>query len=124
MPRESDTPKCRECGKSVRLRLDETAGQHKTRTPAGLEYQCPGTGHPPAGDPPCLPTCVAVGFLGWPTVGQLKAGTVHASTHVCDSPSHQAEASAWVRGITGHDGVFEPFAKTRQEPATTGGVLF
>jgi len=102
-----DPIRCRVCAKAVRLRADGTAGVHDDKT----RRQCPGTGYPPAGDPLCLPACRPVGTIGWPLV--LKAGEVHASTVVCDSPSHQDEARAWVHGITGHAGVFRTFAEAR-----------
>lgn len=33
----------------------------------------------------------------------------HRSTVICDSPSHQAGAAAWVHAGTGHPGIFEPY---------------
>jgi len=103
----TESIRCRVCGKSVRLRDDETAGKHDGKT----GRQCPGTGLPPVGDPPCLPTCRAVGTIGWPV--PYERGKPHASTHVCDSPSHQDEASRWVYERTGHAGVFRTFAEAR-----------
>jgi hypothetical protein len=106
---DNDMARCRVCAKPVRLRADETAGHH-----AGKPGRpCPGVGHPPAGEPPCLPTCRPVGTVGWPV--PYERGKPHASTHVCDSPSHQDQAAAWVHGITGHAGVFRTFAQARQE---------
>lgn len=101
--------RCRVCAKPVRLRADETAGRHD----GGYGVQCPGTGLPPAGDPPCPPSCRPVGTVGWPLTPER--GEAHASTVVCDSPSHQEEARAWVHSITGHAGVFRSFAEARQE---------
>ena len=101
--------RCRVCGKTVRLRADDTAGRHDDES----GRQCPGTGLPPHGDPPCLPTCRMVGTIGWPVPYEREKP--HASTHVCDSPSHQDEARAWVHGLTGHAGVFRTFAEARQE---------
>jgi hypothetical protein len=103
--------RCRVCGKQVRLRADETAGRHDQAGQA-----CPGTGLPPYGDPPCGPACRAVGTIGWPV--PYERGKPHASTRVCDSPSHQDEARAWVHGITGHAGVFCSFAEARREAAS------
>jgi hypothetical protein len=115
MSMDYGNPRCRVCGKTARLRQDGTAGPHRGKD----SRQCDGSGRPPAGEPPCLMTCRAVGFMGWPGIGQLRAGEPHASTHVCDSPSHQVEASAWVRSITGHDGVFQLFTR-RAEPVQAG----
>jgi hypothetical protein len=103
----SEPIRCRVCAKSVRLRDDETAGRHADRT----GRQCPGTGLPPAGDPPCLPTCRPVGTIGWPV--PYERGKPHASARVCDSPSHQDETRAWVYERTGHAGVFRTFAEAR-----------
>ena len=103
----NDPIRCRVCAKVVRLRDDETAGRHDDKT----GRQCPGTGLPPVGDPPCTPTCRPVGTIGVP----YEQGKPHASTHVCDSPSHQDEARAWVHGITGNAGVFRTFAEARQK---------
>lgn len=108
--------KCRICGKPVRLRADGTVGRHddpRARDDDRPIRTCPGTGLPPHGDPPCLPTCRPVGTIGWPV--PYKRGKPHASTHVCDSPSHQDAARAWVHGITGHAGVFRTFAEARKE---------
>lgn len=99
--------RCRICGTSVRLRADDTAGRHDAKD----GRQCPGTGLPPHGDPPCLPTCRPVGTIGWPV--PYERGKPHASTHVCDSPSHQEEAHAWVHGHTGHAGVFLTFTEAK-----------
>lgn len=104
----TDPIRCRVCSKPVRLRADDTAGRHDDK--AGRE--CTGSGHPPAGDPPCLPTCRPVGTIGWPLTP--ARGEAHASTRVCDSPSHQDDARAWVHGITGHAGVFRSFAEARR----------
>jgi hypothetical protein len=101
----TDPIRCRVCGKSVRVRADGTVGYHNDNS----NSQCPGTGLPPAGDPPCLPSCRPVGTIGWPPEG-TRRGEAHASTVVCDSPSHQDEARTWVHGITGHSGVFRSFA--------------
>jgi hypothetical protein len=106
----ADPIRCRVCARAVQLRADGTAGRHDDKS--GRE--CPGTGHPAAGDPPCLPTCRPVGTIGWP-VPLSARGDAHASTVVCDSPSHQDEARAWVHGITGHAGVFRTFAEARAE---------
>lgn len=104
----TEPTRCRVCAKSVRLRDDETAGRHNDKT----GRQCPGTSLPPAGDPPCVPTCRPVGTVGWPV--PYERGKPHASTHVCDSPSHQDEARAWVHERTGNAGVFRTFAEARQ----------
>ena len=106
--RDGDPIRCRVCARPVRLRDGYAATSHPRSGPP-----CPGTGRPPAGDPPCTPACRAIGTIGWPAI--LRAGEVHASTHVCDSPAHQDEARAWVHGITGHAGVFRTFAEARQE---------
>jgi len=103
----SDPIRCRTCAKSVRLRADGTVGVHDSKS----GQQCRGTGWPPAGDQPCLPTCVPVGTIGWPA--RLTAGEPHASTVVCDSLSHQEQAHAWVYELTGHAGVFRTFAEAR-----------
>ena len=103
----TDPTRCRVCAKAVRLRDDETAVLHGDKT----GRTCTGTGHPPAGDPPCLPTCRAVGTIGWPV--PYERGKPHASARVCDSPFHQDETSAWVYGITGHAGVLRTFAEAR-----------
>jgi hypothetical protein len=63
-------------------------------------------------EPPCLPTCRPVGTIGWPS--RPSRDEAHASTVVCDSPSHQDGAREWVRGITGHAGVFRSFAEARE----------
>jgi hypothetical protein len=99
--------RCRGCGKAARLRADDTVGAHNGKD----GRQCDGSYHPPAGDPPCMPTCRPVGTMAWPP--EYVKGQSHASTHVCDSPAHQDEASRWVYGITGHAGVFRTFAETR-----------
>lgn len=101
----------RVCAGPVRLRSDGLAGRHDDKT----GRQCHGSYLPPAGDPPCLPACVAIGTIGWPVKPQR--GEVHASTVICDSPSHQAEAQRWVYGITGHEGVFRTFEQARKEMA-------
>ena len=103
----TDPTRCRVCAKAVRLRDDETAGRHNDKT----GRQCRGTGLPPAGDPPCPPTCVPVGTIGWPV--PYRRGEPHASTVVCDSLSHQEQAHAWVYERTGHAGVFRTFAEAR-----------
>ena len=105
-PRRSAASAARPCGYGKTTRRP-----HQARTPAGLTFQCPGTGHPPAGDPPCTPACRPGGTIAWPL--DYERGKPHASTHVCDSPSHQAEASQWVQGITGHEGVFRTFEQPR-----------
>ena len=104
----TDPIRCRVCAKPVRLRADETAGSHDDRT----GRKCDGIGRPPAGAPPCLPTCRPIGTIGWPL--DLHAREACASTIVCDSPSHQDEARAWVHGITGHAGVFRTFADAKR----------
>lgn len=104
-----DPARCRVCAKPVRLRADDTAGQHDDKT----GHPCSGAGLPPAGEPPCLPTCVAIGTIGYPV--PYERGKAHASTYVCDSPSHQDQAAAWVHGITGHAGVFRTFAEARKD---------
>ena len=104
----SDRERCRECGRSVRFRSDGTAGRHDGKDGG----PCPGAGRPPAGDPPCLPTCIPAGTVAWPA--EYVRGQPHASTHVCDSPSHQAQAREWVRGRTGRPGVYRPFPQARR----------
>lgn len=103
----ADPIRCRVCAKPVRLRADDTAGRHQGQS----GRPCPGAGLPPHGDPPCLPTCRPVGTVGFPV--PYEQGKPHASTQVCDSPSHQDEARAWVQAITGHAGVFRTFAEAR-----------
>jgi hypothetical protein len=98
--------RCRVCGKPVRLRLDEMAGSHRGKN----GHPCPGSGFPDAGAPPCLPTCNPAGTIGWPLEPQRDEA--HLSTVVCDSPSHQRQASAWVEAGTGHAGVFRPFERS------------
>jgi len=71
--------------------------------------QCGGSLLPPEGEPPCLPTCRRVG-----TIGDEHA---RRSTSVCDSPSHQAEAKAWVYAATGQAGVFRAFPGPREQAA-------
>ena len=98
-----NTPRCRVCGGRVRMRADEMAGKH---TADGVT--CRGAGLPVAGEPPCLPACRPVGTIGYPV--PYEPGRPHASTVICDSPSHRAEASEWVEGITGHAGVFRAYS--------------
>ena len=105
----TDPVRCRVCARSVRLRADETVMGHND----GSNSACPGSHLPPHGDPPCPPTCRPVGTIGWPL--KIVRDETHASTVVCDSPSHQDEARAWVHGITGHAGVFRSFAEARAE---------
>lgn len=101
--------RCRVCGRPARLRADGLAGRHRDQS----GHLCPGTALPPHGEPPCLPTCRPVGTIGYPV--PYEPGKPHASTHVCDSPSHQDEAAAWVHAITGNAGVFRTFAQARKE---------
>lgn len=109
--------RCRVCAKTVRLRSDATAPAHDDKT----GQACPGAGLPPHGDPPCPPSCQAVGTIGWPVPFERtkpnERPKPHASTSVCNSPDHQDQARAWVHGITGHAGVFRTFAEARQERA-------
>ena len=84
-----------------------------TPVPRSPRSSAPSFPLPPHGDPPCMPSCRAVGTIGWPV--PYERGKPHASTVVCDSPSHQDEARAWVHGITGHAGVFRSFAEARAE---------
>lgn len=99
--------RCRVCRKPARLRPDETVVNH-----AGPDRRpCPGGMLPPEGDTPCPSTCNPVGTVSWPPLADIRAGSAHRSTYVCDSPSHQAEASAWVEAGTGHPGVFAPFTR-------------
>lgn len=105
--------RCRVCGSAVNVCADGTAGRHTAAGRNVTRYgtACPGTGHPPAGEPPCLPTCIPVGTIGWPV--PIVRGEAHASAVVCDSPSHQDETRAWVHSITGHAGVFRTFEEAR-----------
>jgi hypothetical protein len=113
LPAHLRAPKCRRCGQFVGLDEDELAIRHDTRSAGGLAVRCEGSFLPPAGEPPCLPSCTPVGTIGWPV--PYERDKPHASTRVCNSPAHQEAASAWVHGITGHDGVFRTFARARRE---------
>ena len=104
----TDQTRCRVCAKPVRLRADGAVMGHNDDTLRG----CPGSRLPPAGDPPCVATCRPVGTIGWPVNPQRDEA--HASTVVCDSPSHQDEANAWVYSKTRHEGVFRTFAEARK----------
>lgn len=108
MTGRQQTAPCRRCGKTARLRQDDTIGPHADRQ----GQPCPGAGHPAAWDPPCLPTCQLVGTIGH----QHVQGQPHRSTVVCDSPAHQQQAHVWVREATGQDGVFTPFPQRARNP--------
>lgn len=61
-------------------------------------------------DPICTSRdCPYVGRVSWPE--PYQPGQTHASTYVCADEGHQADASAWVESVTGHAGVFVPFAR-------------
>ena len=108
--------RCRVCAKPVRL--------VPTRLPAATTTLRPRVLPAPAirlrvtrvrfAVPPCRP-------IGWPV--RLAGDGPHASTVVCDSPSHQDEARAWVHGITGHAGVFRRFAQRNVYWPGTGALI-
>jgi hypothetical protein len=99
-----DKPRCRVCGQRVRMLVDETAGKHQRNG-----RTCTGWRHPIKDTPPCTDLCRIIGEVGWPDPDEPDQP--HASTVVCDSPTHQAEAAAWVKTFTGHLGVFTPYRR-------------
>lgn len=107
-------PRCRVCGRRVRMLIDATAGKH-----GGSGGTCQGYRRPVQGAPPCTDACNRIGTVGVPYV----PGKPHASTRVCDSPSHRAEASAWVERLTGQPGVFTPFRPARSRALTGDEAL-
>jgi len=91
---------CRSCGRNLTLNQDDHIHPHKR-----LTTPCPGSGRPPAGEPPCDHDCGRkAGRVSWPE--PYEPGKPHASTYVCYDPEHQAEARLWVKSVTGHEGVF------------------
>lgn len=91
---------CRVCGKDSALNSDELVQAHGPRG-----SRCPGSTLPPAGEPPCGFWCGrTAGRVSWPE--PYQPDQAHASTYVCFDPKHQREAALWVKGVTGHDGVF------------------
>lgn len=74
-------------------------------TPAGT----PGFLPPAVADPPCPGGgCDPAGIVG----NEYRRGHPHASTVVCWSPEHQAEARRWVNAVTGEDGIFALFSRS------------
>lgn len=97
--------RCRVCSRPVELRLDDTVKTHKYRG-----SRCDGSLQALAGEPPCALHCGReVGRVSWPADLDPAHQGAMASTYVCERPSHQREAAAWVREKTGHDGVFTEF---------------
>lgn len=97
---------CRVCGRDSALNADEQIRRHKARTATGLitSGRCLGSSRPPAGEPPCDEDCGRkAGRMCWPEV--YDPALPYASTYVCFDPEHQAEAAAWVKSKTGHEGV-------------------
>lgn len=107
---KSPRAQCRVCGRDSALNADEQIRPHKAVSKGGLlvSARCPGSGRPPADEPPCDHGCGrTAGRVSWPPdLTNLDMSQAHASTYVCYDPEHHAEASQWVKSITGHKGEF------------------
>lgn len=53
----------------------------------------------------------ASGMLGRITAGDLEGDGPHASTYVCNSATHQAQAKEWAMLLTGLEPVYVPLGR-------------
>lgn len=109
---------CRVCGRDSAINQDEQVRPHNGSSKTGLlvSGRCPGSGRPPASEPPCDHSCGrTAGRVSYPPdLTKADLSQAHASVYVCFDPEHHAEAAQWVKSVTGHEGVFvEMKARTR-----------